>query len=259
MRIKGGFRARILLGVLLLFLGMEEAFGQSNIRFEQDSPQEEAMWLGRLRRNPTDARSHFYLGRFYEFHHRDRQAAAAFKQATIHNPGWARAFLQLGKMYRRLRRFREAQVALRRAVLLKTDYASAYHFLGLVSIDLRRFDEAATAFLKAYQFDPGWAETYYDRTNFGIHYELGNKAVVLKLVKRIYPRNQRLARLLYKRWARGNAGMQEFYREVAGREKIGETGYQKARESGYQEGRAAGYQKPPETGFLRGLEGHYRR
>jgi tetratricopeptide (TPR) repeat protein len=256
---RGTLKARIILGLLLLLLGMKEAWGQTDTRFEQFSPQEEIMWQERLRRNPGDARSYFYLGRFYEFHHRDRQAAEAFRQATIHNPGWPQAFLQLGKIYRRLRRFQEAQAALRRAVLLKPDYAPAHHFLGLVSIDLRLFDEAATAFLQAYQLNPGWAETYYDRTNFGIHYELGDKEVVLKLVKRIYPRNQRLAMLLYNRWTRGNAGMQEFYQEVAGLEKFGETGYQKPQESGYREGPEAGYQRPPEAGFLRGLEGHHRR
>jgi len=244
---------------LLLFMGVGTALAQTDTRFEQFSPREEAMWLERIRKNPTEARSYYYLGRFYEFHHRDREAAEAFRQATVLNPGWPQAFLQLGKMYRRLHRFQEAAVALRRAVLLKSDYSQAYHFLGLVCINLALLEEAAAAFLKAYQYNPGWAETYYDRTTFGIHSELGDKEVVLKLVRLIYPSDQRLARLLYNRWARNNAGQKEFYREVAGPEKKGEAGYQEAQEYGYQEAPETGYLKGPEAGFLRGLEGHHGR
>jgi tetratricopeptide (TPR) repeat protein len=124
---------------------------------------------------------------------------------------------------------------------------------------LRLYDEAAAAFLKAYEFNPGWAEKYYDLTNYGIHNELGDKETVLKLVKRIYPQNQRLARLLYNRWARSNAGQQEFNREVAGLKKMSETGYQKPEMPGYQESLESGYLRSPEAGFLRGLEGHHRR
>ena len=252
-------RALILLGCCLFCLGGGEVFGQTDIRFEQFSPQEEAMWLKRLSRNPRDARSYYYLGRYYEFRNRIPEAAEAFRQATLHKPGWPQAFLQLGKMYRRLERYQEAKVALRRAVLLKSDYGQAYHFLGLVCVDLQLYDEAAAAFLKAYEFNPGWAEKYYDLTTLGIHNELGNKSTVLKLVKRIYPHNQRLALLLYNRWSRENAGQQEFYREVAGLEKVSETGYQKPQESGYQDHVESGYLRPRETGFLRGLEGHHHR
>lgn len=260
MRIGSRTLVRVLVGVLLLLgLGAAQVWGQADTRFEQFSPQEEARWLKRLHRNPGDARSHYYLGRFYEFHNRLLQAAESFRQATIHKPGWPQAFFQLGKIYRRLYRYREAQTALRRAVLLKPDYARAYHFLGLVSLDLRRYDEAADAFLQAYEFNPGWAEKYYDLTTYGIHNELGNKDAVLKLVKRIYPKNQRLAHLLYNRWARSNAGQQEFNREAAGLEKVGETGYHKPPVPGYQEPRESGYLRPREAGFLRGLEGHHRR
>ena len=258
MRLGGRLLVQVLLGLLLLGLGAMAAFCQDT-RLEQFSPQEEAMWLARLRRNPCEARSHYYLGRFYEFHHRLPQAAASFRQATLHNPGWPQAFFQLGKVYRQLYRYHEAQTALRRAVLLKTDYGQAYHFLGLVNIDMRRYDEAAAAFLKAYELDPGWAEKYYDLTTYGIHNELGDKDTVLQLVKRIYPKNQRLAYLLYNRWSRGNAGQQEFYQMVAGPEKVSETGYQKPEMPGYQESLESGYLRPPETGFLRGHEGHHRR
>ena len=175
------------------------------------------------------------------------------------SPRQPRAFFYLGKMCRRLERYQEAQVALNRAVLLKSDYGQAYHFLGLVCVDLQLYDEAAAAFLKTYEFNPGWAEKYYDLTTLGIHNELGSKSTVLKLVKRIYPHNQRLARLLYNRWTRENAGQQEFYREVAGLEKVSETGYQKPQESGYQDHVESGYLRPRETGFLRGLEGHHHR
>jgi len=258
MRLGGRLLVQVLLGLLLLGLGAMAAFCQDT-RLEQLSPQEEAMWQARLRRNPCDARSHYYLGRFYEFHHRLSQAAASFRQATLHNPGWPQAFFQLGKVYRQLYRYHEAQTALRRAVLLKTDYGQASHFLGLVNIDLRRYDEAAAAFLKAYELDPGWAEKYYDLTTYGIHNELGDKDTVLQLVKRIYPKNQRLAYLLYNRWSRGNAGQQEFYQMVAGLDKVSETGYQKPEMPGYQEPLESGYLRPPEAGFLRGHEGHHRR
>jgi tetratricopeptide (TPR) repeat protein len=245
--------------VLIWLWGSQGVWAQGDTRFEQFTPQEEAMWLGRLRSNPTDARSYYYLGRVYQFQNRDREAAEAFRQATVFAPGWYAPFVQLGKTYRRLGRYEEAAVALRRAVLLKPGYSQAHHFLGLVCLRLGLWEEAAQAFLKAYQHNPGWAETYYDRTNFGIHEELGDKETVLKLVQLIYPENQHLAHLLYRRWSRGNAGQQEFYREVAGPDKKGESGYQEAPEYGYQEAPEAGYLKGPESGFLRGQDGHHRR
>lgn len=245
--------------IFLVLLGwLKGAWAQTDTRFEQFSPREEAMWLARIRSNPTDARSYYYLGRVYQFQNRDREAVEAFRQATVLAPGWYAPFVQLGKAYRRVGRYDEAAVALRRAVLLKPGHPQAHHFLGLVSLRLGLWEEAAHAFLRAYQLDPGWAETYYDRTNFGIHEELGDKETVLKLVRLIYPENQHLAHLLYRRWARGNAGQKEFNREVAGPDKKGESGYQEPQEYGYQEGPELGYQKGPESGFLRGHEGRYR-
>jgi tetratricopeptide (TPR) repeat protein len=231
----------------------------SDIRFEQFSPGEEQIWLDRVRRNPQDARSYFYLARVYDFMHRDREAAEAFKQATILKPGWAQAFFNLGKIYRRLQRFQDAAAALQRATLLKSNYAMAYHFLGLVQIDLGRYPEAAQALINAYRYNPGWAEKYYDGTTYGIHSELGNKEVILKLVKLISPTDQNLARLLYNRWARGNAGMQEYWTEVAGAEKRSEYGYQDPPLVGYGEPEEAGYLRGPESGFQRGLEGKHSR
>jgi tetratricopeptide (TPR) repeat protein len=252
-------RGRVLgLGLALILSGTWVWAQGGEMRFEQFSPREEGMWRERLRRQPRDARSHYYLGRFYEFQKREREAAEAYLEATVCNPGWAEAFYHLGRMYRNLGRFQEARQALQRAVLLKSDYALAYHFLGLTCINLGLLDDAARAFLQAYTYNPGWYENYYDRTTLGIHVELGDKATVLALVKRVYPQDQRLAFLLYQRWARGNAGMQEFYREVAGPDKKAESGYQETSLPGYQEAEEAGYQKPPEAGFLRGLEGHHR-
>lgn len=248
-----------LLVLLVLGTTVERTFAQPDTRFEQFTPREEAMWQARLRSNPADARSHYYLGRVYQFQNRDREALVAFRQATILAPGWHAPFLQLGKACRRVGRYDEAAVALRRAVLLKPGDPQAHHYLGLVCLRLGLLEEAAQAFLKAYQQDPGWAETYYDRTNFGIHEELGDKEVILRLVRLIYPENQHLARLLYRRWARGNAGQQEFYRAVAGSDKKSESGYQEAPVYGYEEDTLPGYQKGPDSGFLRGHEGRYRR
>lgn len=256
----GNFRQVMgLVLVLLLGAGLARAPAQTDPRFEQFTPREEAMWQARIRSNPTDARSHYYLGRVYQFQNRDREALEAFRQAAILAPGWYAPLVQLGKTCRRLGRYDEAAVALRRAVLLKPGHSQAHHFLGLVAVRLGLWEEAAQAFLQAYQHDPGWAETYYDRTNFGIHEELGDKEAILRLVRLIYPENQHLARLLYRRWARGNAGQQEFYREVAGPDKKSEYGYQETPDYGYQEDTPPGYQKGPDSGFLRGHEGRYRR
>ncbi|MGQ9919944.1 MAG: tetratricopeptide repeat protein [Desulfobacca sp.] len=248
--------ALVLLWLLLL---AGPANGGEDVRFEQFSPQEEQMWQERIRRNPRDGRSYFFLGRFYDFVHRDQDAANAFKQATLLRPDWPQAFFNLGKLYHRLGRWQDAAVALRRATLLKSDYAAAYHFLGLVEINLGHYPEAAKALIKAYEANPGWAEKYYDGTSYGIHWEFGQKEVVLRLVQLIYPTNQRLARLLYNRWARGNAGMKEYWQEAAGAEKRSETGYQEPPLSGYPEPTLPGYQRGPDVGFQRGLEGRSSR
>lgn len=245
--------------IIWLVLLSGPAWGAEDDRFEQFSPQEEQLWLERIRQNPRDARSWFFLGRFYDFVHREVDAAKAFKQATVLRPDWAQAFFNLGKLSYHLKRFQDAAVALKRATLLKSDYARAYHFLGLVQINLGRYQEAADALVQAYRYSPGWAEKYYDGTSYGIHYELGNKEVVLQLVRLIYPTNQRLARLLYNRWSRGNAGMQEYWQEVAGAPKRSETGYQEPPFTGYEAESRPGYLKGPDLGFQRGLEGRYRQ
>ena len=78
---------------------------------------------------------------------------------------------------------------MKRAVTLKSDYAPRLSFLGLIMIDLGRYEEAADALVKAYTFNPGWAETYYDNTTFGIHHELGtDKEVNLRLMEYCSPR-----------------------------------------------------------------------
>ncbi len=242
---------------LLLLTG--PASGSEDLRFEQFSPREEQMWLERIRHNPRDARSYFFLGRFYDFVHRNQDAANAFKQATVLRPDWAQAFFNLGKIYHRLGRFQDAAMALERATLLKSDYAIAFHYLGLVQINLERYPEAARAFLQAYRLNPGWAEKYYDGTSYGIHSELGSKDVVLTLVRLIYPQDQRLASLLYNRWARGNAGQKEYWLEVAGEDKRSETGYQEPPVAGFTAPPSSGYLRGPEVGFQRGLEGRDNR
>ncbi|MCK9377148.1 MAG: tetratricopeptide repeat protein [Syntrophobacterales bacterium] len=221
-------------------------------RFEQYSPQEEDHWKQMIQRNPRDSRAYYHLGRHYEFTRRIPLAAEAFHQATVLDPGWPQAFFSLGKAYRELNRYQEAAVALERAVLLKSDYARAYQFLGLVKIDLARYEEAAEALLKAYTCDPGWAETYYDNTTYGIHLELRmDKEVTLRLIRYIYPHNQHLARLLYNHWARGNAAMNEYYEAVAGPELPPDQGYQQGPIMGYRDPDEAGYQRPKEAGYQR--------
>ncbi|HBD10353.1 MAG TPA: hypothetical protein DCZ69_19055, partial [Syntrophobacteraceae bacterium] len=146
----------------------------------------------------------------------------------------------------------EAAAALHRAVLLKPDFSRAYHFLALVYVELGKYPEAADALVKAYTYNPGWAETHYDSTTYGIQHELGDsKEVILRLVKHIYPVNQHLARILYNRWARGNAGMKEFWEVVAGRELPADAGYHRGPVVGYQEPEEAGYQGPQDVGYQR--------
>jgi tetratricopeptide (TPR) repeat protein len=220
-------------------------------RLEQFSPREEMHRKEQIRRNPRDAIAWFYLGRFYDFTHRNQQAAEAFRQATLIKPGWAEAFFNLGKMYRSIGRPREAAQALQRATLLKSDFSRAYFYLGLVWLDLDSPKEAAAAMMQAYTLNPGYFETYFDTTSYGIHSELGDKDAVLKLVQIIYPENQQLAQILYKRWARHGINLREFYEVVSGTDKKSEAGYQEAQEVGYQEQPLPGYQKPPPAGFLR--------
>jgi len=220
-------------------------------RLEQFSPREEMDRKAQLRRNPRDATAWYYLGRYYDFTHRNPEAADAFYQATMLRPGWAEAFFNLGKIYRTLGRLKEAAQALQRATLLKSGYSRAYFYLGLVSLDLDRPEEAAQALVQAYTHDPGYFETYFDTTSYGIHSELGNKDAILTLIHTIYPVNQQLAQILYKRWARHGINLREFYEVVSGTDKKSEAGYQEAQEVGYQEQPLPGYQKPPPAGFTR--------
>ena len=220
-------------------------------RLEQFSPREEMDRKAQLRRNPRDANAWFYLGRYYDFTHRNQEAAQAFYQATLIKPGWAEAFFNLGKMYRSIGHYRDAARALQRATLLKTDYSRAYFYLGLVYLDLDQSDEAAQALIQAYTHDPGYFETYFDTTSYGIHSELGNKDAILTVIRTVYPVNQQLAQILYKRWARHGINLREFYEVVSGSDKKSEAGYQEAQEVGYQEQPLPGYQKPPPAGFTR--------
>ena len=245
------FGTFLLIAVMVLsFASPSPGWAQVN-RFEQFSPREEMDRKAQIRRNPRDANAWYYLGRFYDFTHRNQQAAEAFYQATLLKPGWAEAFFNLGKMYRSIGRPREAAQALQRATLLKSNFSRAYFYLGLVLLDLDRPKEAAAAMMQAYTLSPGFFETYFDTTSYGIHSELGDKDTVLKLVKIIYPENQQLAEILYKRWARHGINLREFYEVVSGTDKKSEAGYQEAQEVGYQEQPLPGYQKPPPAGFLR--------
>jgi tetratricopeptide (TPR) repeat protein len=220
-------------------------------RLEQFSPREEMDRKAQLRRNPRDANAWFYLGRYYDFTHRNQEAAQAFYQAILIKPGWAEAFFNLGKMYRSIGHYRDAARALQRATLLKTDYSRAYFYLGLVYLDLDQSDEAAQALIQAYTHDPGYFETYFDTTSYGIHSELGNKDAILTVIRTVYPVNQQLAQILYKRWTRHGINLREFYEVVSGSDKKSEAGYQEAQEVGYQEQPLPGYQKPPPAGFTR--------
>jgi tetratricopeptide (TPR) repeat protein len=218
---------------------------------EQFSPREEMDRQAQIRRNPRDATAWYYLGRYYDFTHRNQEAARAFYQATLLKPGWPEAFFNLGKMYRSLGRYREAAQALERATLLKSNYSRAFFYLGLVYLNLDRPEEAAQALIQAYTHDPGYFETYFDTTSYGIHSELGNKEAILTIIRTVYPVNQQLAQILYKRWARHGINLREFYEMVSGTDKKSETGNQEAQEVGYQEQPLPGYQKPPPAGFTR--------
>ncbi len=236
--------------LLSLWLPRSPAWGQDS-RLEQFSPREEMDRKEQIRRNPRDATAWYYLGRYYDFTHRNQEAAKAFYQATLLKPGWAEAFFNLGKMSRAIGRYREAAEALQRATLLKSDYSRAFFYLGLVYIDLDRPEEAAQALMQAYTHNPGYFETYFDGTSYGIHSELGNKDTILTIIRTIYPVNQQLAQVLYKRWARHGINLREFYEVVSGTDKKSEAGYQEAQEVGYQEQPLPGYQKPPPVGFTR--------
>lgn len=244
-----------MLGILFLFFlfGFSPPLrAQQDTRFEQYSPEAERHWKDVLRRDPRNASAHYHLGRYYEFTKRIKESAEAYRQATLLDPGSAQAQFGLGKAYKELYRYQEAAVALQRATTLKSNFARAYHYLGLVYVDLGRYEEAADALINAYTHYPGGSETYYDNTTYGIHHELGDdKEIVLRLVKYIYPVNQHLARILYNRWARDNAGMKEFWEVVSGRELPPDAGYHHGPVTGYWGPEEAGYQRPPDVGYRR--------
>jgi len=245
------FRVFLLMAVMMLPWASPSPGWAQDTRLEQFSPREEMNRKEQIRRNPRDANAWYFLGRFYDFTHRNQEAAEAFYQATLVKPGWAEAFFNLGKMYRSIGRPREAAQALQRATLLKSDFSRAYFYLALVLLDLDRPKEAAAAIMQAYTLSPGYFETYFDTTSYGIHSELGDKDAVLKLVKIIYPENEQLAQILYKRWARYGINLREFNEVVSGTDKKSEAGYQESQEVGYQEQPLPGYQKPPPAGFIR--------
>jgi tetratricopeptide (TPR) repeat protein len=241
-----------LLFMLISSTGVPPGLTQQDPKIDQYFSQVEHYWRKKIRRNPRDGRAYYHLGRYYEFTLRIQLAPESYRQATLIVPGWPQAFFYLGKAYRELRRFQEAVVALKRAVLLKSDYARAYHFLGLVMIDLGRYEEAARALVNAYTYDPGWAETYYDNTTYGMQYELGmDKEINLRLIKYIYPVNQHLARILYNNWSRGNAAMKEYWETVSGAELPADKGYHQGPIPGYREPQDVGYQKAQDLGFQR--------
>jgi tetratricopeptide (TPR) repeat protein len=240
--------------LFMLLLGPRVSYGwkQADMRANQSSPEAERHWKKVIQRNPRDSRAYFHLGRHYELTRRIQLAADAYRQATLLDPGWPQAFFYLGKSYRELGRYQEAAAAMKRAVTIKSDYARAYHFLGLIMIHLGRYEEAAHALVNAYTYDPGWAETFYDNTTYGIQYELGtDKAVNLRLIKYIYPVNQHLARILYNNWSRGNAAMKEYWETVSGAELPADKGYQEGPIPGYREPQEFGYQKAQDVGFQR--------
>jgi tetratricopeptide (TPR) repeat protein len=239
-----------LAALLQLVVCLSSALAQEN-RFEQFSPREEMDRKAQIKRNPRDATAWYYLGRYYDFTHRVQDAAGAFYQATLIKPGWAEAFFNLGKMYRTLGRYQEAAQALKRATLLKSNFSRAYFFLGLVWLDLDRPQDAAQALNQAYLHAPGYFETYFDTTSYGIHSELVNKDAILTVIQSVYPVNQQLAQILYKRWTRHGINLKDFYEVVSGTDKISEAGYQEAQEAGYQVQPLPGYQKPPPAGFNR--------
>ena len=235
-----------------LFVLRVPAWPQEDTRFEQFSPQAEQHWKEVLRRQPRNAQAYYHLGRYYEFTKRVQDSAEMYRQATLIDPGSTLAYFGLGKAYRELNRYQEAAAALHRAVVLKPNFSRAHHFLGLVYVDLGKYPEAADALVKAYTHNPGWAETYYDNTTYGMHQELADdKEVVLRLVKHIYPINQHLARILYNRWARGNAGMKEFWEVVAGRELPADAGYHHGPVVGYAAPEEVGTQGPQDVGYRR--------
>ena len=98
------FGTFLLIAVMVLsFASPSPGWAQVN-RFEQFSPREEMDRKAQIRRNPRDANAWYYLGRFYDFTHRNQQAAEAFYQATLLKPGWAEARCLMQRVLRRASR-----------------------------------------------------------------------------------------------------------------------------------------------------------
>ena len=86
-----------------------------------------------------------------------REAAEAFRLATLLAPDLAEAHSNLGAALRTLGDFPGAEAALGRALALKPDFVAARHLLGLVRQTLGRHEEAAGDFAAILRLDPNSA------------------------------------------------------------------------------------------------------
>jgi tetratricopeptide (TPR) repeat protein len=210
-KVLGIARALLVALPLLAILAIPRpGVAQPDAILRPNSPLAEQYWKGVLDRSPRNAQAHFSLGEYYNLTYRYQDSALHYHKAALIRPGWAEAHFRLGTTYRELGRQAEAAASFQQAALLDPTSARAHHFLGMALLSLGRMDKAGASLHRAYLVDPGWAENYYENVS-AIHSEFNDQETVLDLARIVYPVNQRLARLLYNRWARQNSAMDDFY------------------------------------------------
>lgn len=166
------------------------------------NPRLEEQFKSKNRIVSNDPFAHFQLGKYYFYHGRYKEAAEAFRQATLLKPDWFEPFFSLGRTYRILDRDLDAERALRKAVALNSRDYMAQHLLGLVYMRSGYYRDAAEALRKAIIINPGWAENYYRENNIFMHGEFEDKSAVLEIVKILRQKDQYAANLLWLRWSR---------------------------------------------------------
>jgi tetratricopeptide (TPR) repeat protein len=190
-------------------------------------PLQEREFRTRIIHDPHNAALHYELGIKYAGANMLHQAAESFRQATIIKPDWAEAHFRLGIIFNLLSHYRDAERALRRAILLNPNYTEAYHKLGLVHINLGQYPEAAEALKQAILLDPGWAERLYHlHSPNNVEPELGRRGAMREIALILYPKDPRIARMIWKRWERLRTGAEIWpkFKEAPAREPLSPPG-----------------------------------
>ena len=105
--------------------------------------------------NPDDLKISEYLGQFYFYKGRYKEAADIYKTIVEKNPEYAEGLFWLGYFYEELSRHKDAIAVWEKSVKLAPDYAPALNSLGYVYAEENvRLDEAEAMIQKALAQEP---------------------------------------------------------------------------------------------------------